>query len=140
MSANSVGGAGRTGGGGFTLIEVVVAVLVLALSMSAILQLIAGGLGATRRAEIRATAALLAQSRLAAIGAGLPIAPGEAEDSFDNGYVWRETIEPIDAGDVGAAQMSQATLYRVSVSVYSGPDRAEPEITLNSLRLAPVEP
>jgi general secretion pathway protein I len=138
MSANRSSGARSSRARGFTLIEVVVAVLVLALSMSAILQLIAGGLNATRRAEFRAIAAVLALSRMDAVGAGGPIAPGEAQGEFDNGYVWRETIEPVDIREFGASQVEDVEIYRVQVSVYRDSDQGQPEITLDSLRLAPT--
>ena len=80
-----------SGESGFTLLEVLVAFAVLAVMIVPILQVFGGGLGTTETARAYSTAALLARSRLAEVGAGEELEEGETTGVFE-GYQWRRTI------------------------------------------------
>jgi general secretion pathway protein I len=78
-------GGRRDGARGFTLIEVLVAFAVLALSLGAVLPGLSGGL-ATARTSADAMAALAyAQSLLAATGARGRVVEGEFRDTLEGG-------------------------------------------------------
>ena len=82
---------------GFTLIEVLVAFLILAFSLGALFSLFSGSLRSVRQGEDYAQAAALARSQLARIDAdgfdGQGIETGETED----GYRWRMEFAPLPA-------------------------------------------
>lgn len=127
----AVGRASR----GFTLIEVLVAFVVTSLVLAAVLGIFSGGLGTSRRADARATAALIATSVLAATGREQPLAEGVAEGVFDNGFRWRRWIEPYLVETL-FAEDSGIFSYRVVVTVSwpgAGPDDG---VTLSTLRIA----
>ena len=77
---------------GFSLIEVLVAFVILALTLSVIMRIFSGGLRNVALAEDYSRAALLAESRLAE----LSVQPleGEAGGEFDGKYRWRSTVRP----------------------------------------------
>jgi general secretion pathway protein I len=79
---------------GFTLLEVLVALVVLATTVVAALQLFGGGLRLVRAAGDHADAALLASAKLADIEPG-PLTEGETV-GVDGPYRWtrRVTLEP----------------------------------------------
>ena len=82
-----------SGESGFTLLEVLVAFAVLAVMIVPILQVFGGGLGAVDSARARSTAALLARSKLAEVGAGETLMEGETSGIFNvPGFRWRRTI------------------------------------------------
>ena len=120
---------------GFTLIEVLVAFAILAVTFTVLVRLFAGGVDAAGRVAHERTAILLAQSRLAAVGIETPVALGESAGDLAGGYRWRLQVEPDPAT---AAQPMLLLLRRVSVMVswQEGHDRGS--VSLATLRLAPV--
>lgn len=86
---------------GFTLLEVLVAFAVLAVMIVPILQVFGGGLGSTETARAYSTAALLARSRLAEVGAEEALEEGETTGTFE-GYQWRRTISRTELAAVEA--------------------------------------
>src|SRR5262249_60235587 len=80
--------------GGFTLLEVLVALVVLATTVVAVLQLFGGGLRLARNAGDHAEAALLASAKLADLDPG-PLTEGTSEGTTGP-YRWtrRATLDP----------------------------------------------
>jgi general secretion pathway protein I len=82
-------------GGGFTLIEVLVAFLILAFSLGALFSLYSGSLSSVRQGEDYAHATALARSQLARLDAdgiaGQGVETGETVD----GYRWRIEFAPL---------------------------------------------
>jgi general secretion pathway protein I len=80
---------------GFTLVEVLVAFLILTFSLSALFSLFSGSLRSVRQGEDYAHAAALARTQLARIDAdgidGQGVDAGETED----GYRWRMAFAPL---------------------------------------------
>ena len=126
--------------GGFSLLEVLVAFVILALALSVIMQIFSGGLRNAALADDYSRAVLLAESRLAE----LSVQPleGETRGEFDGKYSWRSTIHPWidDAGTLGAgAQTLPVRLMEIKVVVAWGEEGGKPrEIDLNTLQLAPA--
>jgi general secretion pathway protein I len=120
---------------GFTLLEVLVAFTLLAAALGALLQVFSTGLRTTTAAHDYATAAALAQSKLAAMGVAEPIVLGRRAGRFANGFDWSVEARPAASGNAGSETPS--ALWQVSVAVRGGDDRRPVEVTLDTLRLVP---
>jgi general secretion pathway protein I len=109
---------------GFTLLEVLVALVVLATAVVAVLQLFGGGLRLARAAGDHADAALLASAKLADLEPGPPT-EGTTEGT-DGLYHWTRRVAilpallPLEPGSVEATRLR---LARVSVEVRWGQSR-----------------
>jgi general secretion pathway protein I len=121
---------------GFTLLEVLVALVILATTVVAVLQLFGGGLRLARTAGDHADAALLASARLADVEPG-PLTEGATEGT-DGPYHWtrRVTLEPallpIEADTPDAVRIR---LARVNVEVRWGQNRRFELVTLRAWRI-----
>lgn len=118
---------------GFTLIEVLIAFVVLAMLLGAIYQTFSSGLNASARAERRAVAALHAQSVLATIGADGPISQGEATGELDGGYRWQTSVRLLES----AGETARLDAFDVIVTVsWEATLGRQGSVSLNTLRLA----
>lgn len=125
--------AARRRAPGFTLLEVLVALIVFALVFGILAQILRTGLRQSATAETSATATLLARSQLARVGTELPIEAGEIEGEAD-GMRWRTAIELVRS----ATEETELAAYRVRVTVAWGDDQAPQEVTLTTLRIGPA--
>jgi general secretion pathway protein I len=127
----SIARALETRDGGFTLIEVLVALVVLATTVVAVLQLFGGGLRLARAAGDHSDAALVASARLADIEPGA-LTEGVTEGA-DGPYRWTRRITlapdllPVETDTPDAARIR---LARVSVEVRWGQGRRFELVTL----------
>ena len=130
---------------GFTLIEVLVAFVLLAVAMGLLLSMLSRGLAQVRRAQDETEASLQAQSLLDALGVIEPIAPGERGGEFEGGrYRYRlqveeipdPTPEPPQAPGAPPAPEAMAgpTLYRVALVVSWGDGSAAHQLRYATLR------
>lgn len=92
---------------GFTLIETLVAFVILALSLGAIFTVFSDSLRAVGVGAERSHALALAQSRLAVIDADGISGPGVTTGEDDSGYQWQTDIRempnpPVAPGETGA--------------------------------------
>lgn len=121
---------------GFTLLEVLVAFTIFALSFMAILQIFAGGLGNTAVADRALVALGHAESLLARAGLEQPLAPGQRRGTFDDGMIWRKDVSLYRDDAMTAAEPPPGlTPYAVTVSVSWADGGKTRDVTLNSLRL-----
>lgn len=79
---------------GFTLLEILVAFVVLALVGGALLQLFQGGLQNLAAGEGHGRAALLAESTLSQLRAAHTLSPGEQRGELEPGYNYRLVLAP----------------------------------------------
>lgn len=125
---------------GFSLLEVLVAFVILALTLSVMMRIFSGGLRNAALAEDYSYAMLLAESKLAE----LSVQPleGEAGGEFDGKYRWRSTIHPWieEAGAAGASgQLLPVRLMEIKVKVAWGEEvGGSREVGLSTLQLASV--
>lgn len=121
---------------GFTLLEVLVALVVLTTTLVAVLQLFGGGLRLARTAGDHADAALLASAKLADLEAD-PLTEGATEGT-EGPYRWTRKVtldpallpfEPDTPGTLGVR------LARVSVEVRWGQSRRVELATLHVWRI-----
>jgi general secretion pathway protein I len=123
--------------GGFSLIEVLVAFVILALTIGVLMRIFSGGLRNIGAAADYSRAVAIAESTLAAAGIETPLAVGETSGEAAPGYAWRMRIEPAapaDPAEPGATPPLQ--LYRVDVTVSFGDPRRPRSVRLTSLRVA----
>ena len=121
---------------GFTLLEVLVAFVIVGLALAAIIGVFETGLAGVTGAEKRAIALILAESKMAEIGITEPLESGRQEGAFAGDYRWRTTIAALPASGRPRAS-SVVAAYRVDVEVHEraalGANR--PLIHLKTVRL-----
>jgi len=117
---------------GSVLVEAMVAVAVIAMILAVAYRAVGDSVLRARAAEAARDAAMIAQSRLAAVGAEIPLTPGETT-GVDGDFVWRVTIDPAteDPSPMGH-------LLSVTASVRDRNGRAADRAVLRTLRLEPV--
>lgn len=101
---------------GFTLVELVIAFVLLAIGIVAILELVGQSALNARLARNRTQAALLAQQRMEELLSQPDLQPGISEGNFGDRFPqfrWRAQIEQVS----GSADPAQAPLYRLTVVV-----------------------
>jgi len=111
---------------GFTLLEVMLAFVVFALSFATVLEIMAGSMRSVGRASDDTEVALLAQSLMDLVGTEIPIEEGEYSGTSMDRYDWEMGLSLYDAGgetEEGEmstqelADMSGIELYRVDLYV-----------------------
>jgi general secretion pathway protein I len=119
---------------GFTLVETLVALLVLSITVVAVLQLFGGGLRLVRASGDHLDAVLLAESQMAEL-TGQPVEEGVTEGT-EGAYHWtrRVVVDPSllpkdDESDIAP----RVRLARVSVEVRWGRNRQVELVTLRPL-------
>ena len=119
---------------GFTLLEILVAVTILAVALVALMRAFATGLMGIGLAEARVIAVAHARAKLEEVGSVIALEPGELDGEWDDGYRWRVEIDPYEIGEASA----EAALvpYTVEVTVSWDGDR---NVTLTTLRLGPTQ-
>ena len=127
--------------GGFTLLEVLVAFVIMAVALGAIMQIFSTGLAGTRAAEAYAQATQIAESRLAVIGVETPLAQGEKRGDADGGFQWHSVVRayaPEDEGEdpIGALLVKP---YEITLTVVWREGRTERAVALKTIRLG-VDP
>ena len=127
---------------GFTLIEIVVAFVVLSLVLVTSFEIFTGGMRRASDLEDYSRALVLAQGKLAAAGTEEPYKEGElAGDSEDRRFHWVVSTRRTDEGAPPAGQPTSNNpyaLYRVDVRVgWAGADTKERSLALSTLGLGP---
>lgn len=125
---------------GFSLLEVLVAFSILALSLGVLMQIFSGSL---RNAEVvhdQAQAVVIAQSLLAAAGIETPLVAGETSGEVGGKFRWKMLAHPFhDEPTTPAAPQSglirRLDLWEVMVEVRWGDNDAGRSFGLSSLRL-----
>lgn len=132
---------------GFSLLEVLVAFSILALSLGILMQIFSGSLRNADISHDQAQALTLAQSVLASAGIEAPLAAGEATGTLNEKYRWTLLVTPVQyesaTGDIN--QLSPTgilELWEVAVRiVWQGSDARERDLRLVTMRVqAPSRP
>ena len=107
---------------GFTLLEVLVAFIVLALVGGMLLQLFQGGLRNIDSARHTTHASLLAMSKLTELQATSNLEDGDYEGEFDETYRWRLNLQPYVEEDEDALSSSELSGLTATLDVLWEPD------------------
>ncbi len=145
----------RQRSGGFTLLEVMLAFVIFALSFATVLEIMAGSMRSVRRASDDTEVALLAQSLMDLVGTEIPVEEGEYSDTGMDRYNWQMSIslydaggeseavgEPVMAGESGMVGMSTQELadnsgielYRVDLYMDWETGRRQRELHFSTIR------
>lgn len=130
---------------GFSLLEVLVAFVILALALGAIMRIFSQGMSRVSESDFYARAVMLAESKLAQLGAGIPLEDGEVSGESEDALRWRVHLAAYDpdsvktAGERGAIQvLTPVRLLQIEVEVSWAESQMAPRsIRLMTLRLAP---
>jgi type II secretory pathway pseudopilin PulG len=77
---------------GFSLLEVLIAFTLLAVAIAVLMRLFSGGVNNADLADRYARAAMLAESRLAQVGAEEKLTEGDFSGEFDEDYAWTMAV------------------------------------------------
>lgn len=102
---------------GYTLIEVLVAFVILALALTALLNIFAGGVRSVAASTDYVRAALIADTQLAAAGIGESLRPGETSGIDDEGFAWTRTVEAYTPTPDYASGARDVSAWYVTVTV-----------------------
>jgi general secretion pathway protein I len=131
--------------GGFTLLELLLAFMVFALSFATVLEILSGSMRNTVRARQFTEAALTAQSVMDQVGIEIPLEDGYTARGEDGAYRWSLEIYEYETEDgdtssgfnsVELAELSQIVLLRVDLEVSWGDpprDRTQRFSTIKSV-------
>ncbi|WP_256440881.1 prepilin-type N-terminal cleavage/methylation domain-containing protein [Rhodoferax sp. AJA081-3] len=122
---------------GMTLMEVLVAFVVLSLTMAVILHIFSGGMRNSRLTDSYSRAVFLAQSRLAAVGVENALVPGEESGRVGTSLQWRVNIARVDDNGEADRLLMPVRQYLVRVQVAWQEDGRDKQIELSSVRLGP---
>ncbi len=120
---------------GFSLLEVLVAFVILALVLAVLMRIFSGALRNIGAAEGYSRAVAIAESKLAAIGVGTPLAEGTSADS-ENGYSWQIAVQREETAAPEVEGVQPAELYRIEVTVSWGEAPAARSVRVVTLRAA----
>jgi general secretion pathway protein I len=131
---------------GFSLLEVLVAFVILTLVVVALFRLFSGALGNASTAEEYSRAVLIAESRLTLVANEKALREGQARGDEEGGrFSWEVTVSPYtpprpaDADDQPEPTLPVRLWSVVSTVTWAGPLKKSRTVRLATLRLAPVE-
>ena len=105
---------------GFSLIEVIAAIMLLAIAFTALMKVAGASTSLTQNAAEHSGAAMRARSFLDSVFVGEPIKPGSSSGKFDQQYRWQLNVTPWnEAGN--AAPQASLHLYQLDLNVLWGP-------------------
>jgi general secretion pathway protein I len=125
-------------GGGFTLLEVVVALAIAGLGLVGLFQAGSTGLVTADTAARTEEAVERAQSHLAAIGRDAALNAGQFTDDDGGGYRWRLSVRPVESRQMPGTDGGSATsttLYAVEVEISWRDAGHKRSVVLRTLRL-----
>jgi general secretion pathway protein I len=121
---------------GFSLLEVIAAILLLAVTFGALMEVAGGSIRLSQSASSYTQAALWARSLMDTRFALDPIQPGVTEGRFDDHYRWRLQVMPwVGPGVANAANANAMQMYRLDLDVMWGSAPFERKAHFSSLRI-----
>ncbi|MDY1548706.1 prepilin-type N-terminal cleavage/methylation domain-containing protein [Luteibacter sahnii] len=123
--------------GGFSLLEIIAAIAVLAIAFAALMQVAGSALQLTARANERTQAALRARTLLDGAFVMDPIQSGGTDGRFDATYRWHLDVTPwqVPGTDPGSDPTNGNVMYRLDLDVMWGKGGDERHARFSTLRL-----
>lgn len=119
--------------GGFTLLETLVALSVLAITLGVLYQIFGVSLRNIQHAKDYSYAQMLAESKLAEIGKGIPVMEGVYGGDFDNKYSWQMNIKP---ASYNSASDEMVYIYKVMFTISWPANGSSRSIKIDTYRLS----
>ncbi len=116
---------------GFTLVEVMVAIVILAIALVGLTQGITTALASSKESQLQTTAALFAAGQIELLRAGQDLTDGTDNGDCGAGlslYRWRETVSPTDVDGLHAVDVvventqTGAEIYELKTLLFSIPE------------------
>lgn len=122
---------------GFSLLEILIAFSILALSLGILLKIFSAGVNTAGIAEEYNAAAQIAESLMARTGVEAPLQQGESTGLENEKYHWRVSVSPFQftAENIDVT-IIEAVLFKVKVTVNWGEDASGRQVELSTLKLA----
>ena len=121
---------------GFSLLEVIAAILLLAITFGALMEVAGGSIRLSQNAAQYTQAALWARSLLDTRFALDPIQPGVTEGRFDDHYRWRLQVTPwVAPGVAPAANANAMQMYQLNLDVMWGSEPFARTAHFSTLRI-----
>ncbi|WP_243043144.1 prepilin-type N-terminal cleavage/methylation domain-containing protein, partial [Dyella sedimenti] len=117
---------------GFSLLEVIAAILLLAIAFAALMRVAGASLHLADQSGQVSRADMWAQAKLDALGIAEPLAVGESDGDFGGGYRWHLRVAPWQGG--GLPPDTPLALYRVDLDVRWGLQRRPHVLHYTTLR------
>jgi general secretion pathway protein I len=120
--------------GGFTLVEIIVALAILSLSLAVLFGSLSDSFLHQRRAKSLLEATRIARSVLAQIGTAIPLREGQVKGASSGAAYWVVDISAF--GTPADRDVWQAAPYRISVRVFDNGAAQRAAVTLTTLRFS----
>jgi general secretion pathway protein I len=109
--------------GGFSLLEILIAFSILALSLGILLKIFSAGVNTAGVAEEYTAAVQIAESLMAGTGVESPLQPSEDSGLENDKYHWQVSVSPFQfAADNLDITAIPAVLFKIKVTVNWGDD------------------
>ena len=102
---------------GFSLLEVLVAFAILAVSLGVLLGIFSRATSATIASAQYSQAATLAESLLNLVGHEIPLEEGTVSGETESGFSWELTLFELDLSDEFPTSTPSVTVYRINATV-----------------------
>ncbi|WP_119459640.1 prepilin-type N-terminal cleavage/methylation domain-containing protein [Rhodospirillaceae bacterium SYSU D60014] len=135
MTEPAVSRPPRPAEAGFTLLEVLVALAILALSLAAVYETLSGGLRNEAVSRRYLAATILAEGRLAGVGAERPVQTGHWTGETPDGFRWTIDIGPPSGSRAAPMILQLPRLLEVEVRVQWDQGDRTRMVRLSSLRI-----
>jgi general secretion pathway protein I len=125
--------------GGFSLLEILIAFSILALSLGILLKIFSAGVNTAGVAEEYNAAVQIAESLMAQTGVEAPLQPNQTTGLEHEKYHWRVAVSPFQfAAENLDVTAIPAVLFKVKVTVSWGGDASadDRQVELVTLKLA----
>ena len=123
---------------GFTLIEILVAISILAISLVVIMQLFSGGLKSSSLSDKYVRAIFHAREKMEEILVLGVISEGELEGDFDDSYRWKTEIILIPSAEEEESKLPYDT-FDLKVDVIWNEGKKEKRFTVRTLKVVEKE-
>ena len=129
---------------GFSLLEILVAFMLLAMAMGVLMQIFSRGVTGAILADRYARATMYAESKLAGIGIEEELKESALAGKFDDDFSWTLVVRPYqdpvpkDQSVVDFEKLMPTQLYEIDLKVsFTADDQRERLVNLSTLRLGP---
>lgn len=123
---------------GFTLLEVIAAIMLLAIAFTVLMRVAGGSIRLSQNASAHSEAALWARSLLDTAFTTEPIRPGATSGRFDQRFRWQLEVTPWRP--TAAPPNTPLQLYQLDLDVMWGPPVHPRSVHFRTLRLASAAP
>ena len=120
---------------GYTLVEVLVAFMIMALALTVLLRIFSSGVRSVGVASAYAQAVLIGESRLATAGIDEGLAPGETSGVEGDGFHWTRRVTTYEPSVEYATHVKGTRAYFVTVTVTWPNGEKERSINLSTVKL-----